>query len=538
MKFYLKLQRHRFALAMVAILLLALVLRFSRLPLRWNQITLAYAAYQEPFVSRVEDGQWIQAVGTFFGLHPPFYSLLFWAWSLVWGTPGSFHVLSALFSVAAVVVVGRGGLILGGPRVGGVGALLLATSLYHLHYSLEVNNYPLLVLMSALSHLTFMPVVTGKTRVWPWVGCAALGVWTHMLGGVLLGVQGLILLMRRRPAPLGWALLLCLPLAPAVVERLALGSTYHNEVEGAGLLWQQAVVDMVQQFGPPILLGFGLILVVLGLARGLMQAHRVEVLSLGVCLAGGVLVNGLMIGLGVAAPHQHPYWLYLLPPWVILVGLGLCPPRPQKPVGWTLGWGTLLVLGILVVPNLASAARQVVDALLLERAFQGQPHLIRSALHGMADTPRSALWLVAPPLYPDDNKLAQDVVYTEISPWWRCEFYTPPTLHFEFIDYAYGQPYRCQVTLSPLSGPPQRREMYLYTFADVYGESQRRLGHFHLHQGIPIEVVLYDVGGSPDYLPRMRSLLMGVAASAGASLWERSEGTTVWWHLTPPEGGI
>ena len=61
----------RFSLPLAFICLLGALLRALRFPLRWNQITFAYGAYQAPFEEALGQGRYIEAMGTFFGLHPP-----------------------------------------------------------------------------------------------------------------------------------------------------------------------------------------------------------------------------------------------------------------------------------------------------------------------------------------------------------------------------------------------------------------------------------------------------------------------------------
>ena len=211
------------------IVALAAVLTLTRLPFRWNQIALAYAAYFREYRHIIEVDGWPAAFTTFVGIHPPAYSLLFL--SMMESAPLTWFLVSGAFSVAAVICVFLTGrtrsedLFL--PVTAG---LLLATSPHRLAYALEPNNYPLLLLVTAAACLVFARWVRGGSP-WPLLAVTVLGLWTHALFVTVPVAQALAVWPdpRRRKmalAGLGIAFVGCLPLLPAVLG--AAGSTVNE----------------------------------------------------------------------------------------------------------------------------------------------------------------------------------------------------------------------------------------------------------------------------------------------------------------------
>ena len=81
---------------LVAIVGVAFLLRLVQALLRWDEIALAYAAYQEPFVALAGQGDILGLTGSYFGLHPPLYSLFFWGMGVVWGAPAAWLLFPRL----------------------------------------------------------------------------------------------------------------------------------------------------------------------------------------------------------------------------------------------------------------------------------------------------------------------------------------------------------------------------------------------------------------------------------------------------------
>lgn len=525
----------RVDLALVGALCLGgAVSRAARLPLRWNQISLAYGAYHAPFVEAWERGDLLGALGTFVGLHPPLYSLLFTAVYEIIGRPGALLGLSWALSVVAIGLTGLAAIRIWGPGYGWAASLLLAASLYHQHYSLEINNYPLLVATSAASLMAFAGLVRrpGRGEGAFWAVAAALAVWSHLIGAFVVAAQALFGLLhretRRRVAvSAAWVVLLCLPMAPRIWALTGTGSTYHNELGGIEGFYAQVVGGMVARFGPLAgILPLGASLVV-GVGLGLRRpAERTAAAWLGVAVFVPTLLVAATTVAGISAAHQHPYYLAVLPAAAALVARVAGPSGPLGPRGV---WVVLLAL-----PSVVVGVREIKSAQAASLQHREEPHAVDEVMASAAvagEAPGRVLWLIAPPLHPDDDKLAQDPVYDRLDPWWRCRFYTPASLPFEFVDYQYGQPWACQTDESrpdPVgwdgSLPPGG--LVIHTFTDIYPRSMPRLLDHHLSAGSTVEIVLYDTDVSPEYPVALEALLTAVSERLGAWSSHRRVGRT------------
>ena len=161
------------SLALIAVIGIAAALRALRMHVRWDEITLAYAAYAEPLTTAMADGHPTALIGHWIGLHPPLWGVIHAAFELVAPVPWVWMGFSAVCSVGAVWVVGR--------HAGWVAGLVLATAPVHLLDAAEVNNYP----MAALAMALLIATARG-----PWLGLAAAAVfaaWAHLLTLVAAG---------------------------------------------------------------------------------------------------------------------------------------------------------------------------------------------------------------------------------------------------------------------------------------------------------------------------------------------------------------
>ena len=405
--------------------LVALLLRLSRASLRWDEIALAYAAYQQPWP---EQG-WL----TFFGLHPPGYSAVF---ALLPSSPAAWLGFSALCSTAAVWLVGR---------VGGLAAAaVLAADPLQLAYAAEVNNYPLLVFLVALCLHEHH-----RGRWWGLALAGAAAGWTHLLGGLVGGL--LVLTWWRRPPQVGRALaLMGLLCAPVVVRALQLAGAEGTTAQG-GL----DLVVLGQGLWTKV--GWWALVPVAGMALAGRRSWLAAVLALTVLA---------MMGLGVAASHQQPYWLLLGPPVALLFhgrprDLGAAGVAVVLGLGWTLP-GELQAHSEL---QTSRSRHRAIDA-ALEWAAEGD-----------------ALWLLKPALKVDDDKSAWSDVLWRFSPWqampeWEGDF--------EYVDYRYGQPRR-------MNG------LIVHSSTDLDEEVVQQVVRRHLDAGRRFGLVLYDHGPANDY---------------------------------------
>ena len=379
-----------------AVVALALGLRLARVASRWDEIALAYAAYQQPWLDQAAQGSPSGMLGTFVGLHPPLYSALFGLVELAWGAPLGWLLLSAGLSTAAVLLVGRVG--------GWIPALVLACDPLQLAYAAEINNYPLLVFAAALCLHEAQAVGRGA----PWWRLALAGAvvtWSHVLGGLFGGLLILALLRRRRSEGLMALALMALLTAPVLARALQLAGAEGTSSQAG--LDPGLILDGLQAKAPWWILVW---------LTGGLSWLRWRSAALSWAIAGGIL---LMMGLGVAASHQQPYWLLLGPP----VALAL--PRVAG-----LGAG---LYGLMLASSLTLQPAWEL------RAHRGRARGVDAAL--AASRPGDAIWLLAPALMPDDDKSMDSEVLWRFRPWrampaWRGQ----EAPGFEFTDYKFGQP--------------------------------------------------------------------------------------------------
>ena len=386
------------SLALIAVLVLAAALRVLRMIVRWDEITLAYAAYAEPIVQAIAGFHPSALLGSWIGLHPPLWGVIHGALEWVAPLPFLWMGFSVACSTCAVFVVGRVG--------GWVPALVLATAPVHLLDAAELNNYP-------LASLAVAALVVCAEGGWLQLALAAIFAgWAHLLTGV--GAVGLVLwrsIRLRGPSRLALLSVVVaglMPIAGGAFRLMGQGSTWAQP-EVPTLRWLGFVADTV---GPE---GWFLVpFVLLGL-RGSTRA-------LWVCLVGTLVVA---VGLDAAASHQRPY-------------LGLIAPVAAMAVAHTLRRYprlTWVVVGLCLVRGGRFAADDLgrVSAIISDQERSRGIDLVLSQA-----SPGDTVWLVAPALQADDDKTAFSAVLWRFTPWTSM----PMALggDFEFKDYRYGQP--------------------------------------------------------------------------------------------------
>lgn len=386
--------------AALAIGVTALALRALRGPARWDEITLAYAAYIEPVSRAWSEGAVGQAVATWVGLHPPLHATLLTLLDAIWPAPAAWILLSLLASAGAALVFLRAGEPLA--------ALVLATSPLQLAYAAEVNNYPLAVLALALC-------LVAARGPWSSLACAVVFAgWAHVLAG--LGGLGVALwrarALARREALylLGAVGLGLLPVGAGAARRLVWGSSWsQGGLEGGGLAawaWEAAA-----RVGPE-----GALIGLLALP-GLRGPALAAALPLGLAL-------GASLVLGAAAPHQFPYLLLFGPSLALAAGAA-----SQR------RWIAALILALCLVRGARVGAEEL-STLAQLQADLSRPRAVDAALQGARSGDR--LWLVAPALLPDDDKSDTSPVLARLSPWLPWPRVSLPG--FEYTDSRGGQP--------------------------------------------------------------------------------------------------
>ena len=483
---------------LIGVVVAAALLQLSRLPFRWSPISIAYASYFKEFRHAVRVEGWDAAFTTFVGLHPPAYSLIFLGLMTLGVAPLVWHLLSALFSVAAVPAIWatlrRGS----GPGAGlavAAAAGVLAVSPHRNAYGLEVNNYPLLVLATSLQLLAFTawlrrldadppgrrPSMTDLALMLATV----LALYTHVLSITLPAAQLTSLLLTTRGRRLlvrfgavqAVAALPCLPLLPAILSG---GSAPPiNAAPGLVGAAESVLVGFPTRYGSTV----GTLLVgavaLLGGWRILRSARTGSLAPLS-WLVHGVLtlaVIGAMVTTGVAADHQFPYYLAAIPSGALVAGsaltVGAGSPLPRRLATGALALGLILHVGVAGLDY--HGARTVLARAPIERGLVG--------LAIQECSPGCALILIGFPSYSDDDKDVLDPAWSLIPISWRVRFEHPGVDELVTADPYWGQPV--------LMGG-----RWLYTFTGVDADRIDRIARHHLGQGHRVLLALYDVEGS------------------------------------------
>jgi hypothetical protein len=379
-------------------LIIGAVLRMLRVGVRWDELTLAYAAYAEPLVRSVRDGHPTALVGDWIGLHPPLHGTIHAVMEVLWPAPILWLGFSALCSWGAVVVVGR--------MAGPIAALVLATAPVHVIDAAEVNNYPLASLMVALL------LLSARGR-WQWLALmAVLAGWTHILGGIAAaGVVAWRLFFGpsvKRGSLIAAATLGLMPIAGGALRLMGMRSTW-SQPDLMLMDWAQMNLEAM---GPVAWLMAPLVLI------GLRREAAASWLAMATAL-------GLAIALGAAAAHQRPYLGLFAPAAAVAIATAV---KERVRLGWVVVLLCVVRGGMLGVADGARVSDITEDL--------ARPRAIDSAIQDsrVGDT----IWLVAPALQPDDDKTDFGPVMWRMSPFERMPIARP--VDFEYKDYRYGQP--------------------------------------------------------------------------------------------------
>ena len=357
-------------------------MRGLRIIVRWDEVAWQYASYTGPMARGLQSGD-ASVLLDFTGLHPPLYYGLLAAGEVWLPIPLLWLLFSALCSLGVVAIFWKRPVV----------AALLATSPIQLAYAAELNNYPLTaVVIAGLWAL--------RDRPRAFAVLALLAPWTHGLAGFVAVV--LALLSRNRWAA-GALVVATLPLLPGVWTLMLESGTYTQPPLDIEL----SVRDFVGRFG---LVGAALLpFAAIGAWR-----HRSVATGLGLT---AVFVFALVL-VGIAAPHQFPYWLAFSVPLALLVEAS--------------GFHRI-ALGIALIQGLWYAAY---DARRIELIAGDDARAIDAALDRAE--PGDGVYLLAPHLRNDDDKGASSPVLWRLQPWKRMPAAQPYA--FDFEDFRHGQP--------------------------------------------------------------------------------------------------
>ena len=257
----------------------------------------------------------------------PLHFLLAWAVAHLGFGLGGLRLLSAVFAIASLPLVAALGTRLADARVGFVATLVVAPSWLFLFHGVYGRMYSLFLFLSLACLLALLRALDhGGRGPWAlWVATALLTVAAHPYGVLMLGGQGLFVLVARRDrirsAALAGGFVLVLGI-PFWLTDLVLAGRFDIGVGGGGAklggpeavaryLWRSAG-DASAGWWPVTVLA--VTAAVVGVAR-----MRRDAQALVLCSLGATLVAFLVAKLGNSAAPESRHLIFLLPLFAVSV---------------------------------------------------------------------------------------------------------------------------------------------------------------------------------------------------------------------------
>ena len=257
----------------------------------------------------------------------PLHFLLAWAVAHLGFGLGGLRLLSAVFAIASLPLVAALGTRLADARVGFVATLVVAPSWLFLFHGVYGRMYSLFLFLSLACLLALLRALDHDGRgAWTlWVATALLTVAAHPYGVLMLGGQGLYVLVARRDrirsAVLAGGFVLVLGI-PFWLTDLVLAGRFDIGVGGGGAklggpeavaryLWRSAG-DASAGWWPVTVLA--VTAAVVGVAR-----MRRDAQALVLCSLGATLVAFLVAKLGNSAAPESRHLIFLLPLFAVSV---------------------------------------------------------------------------------------------------------------------------------------------------------------------------------------------------------------------------
>ena len=257
----------------------------------------------------------------------PLHFLLAWAVAHLGFGLGGLRLLSAAFAIASLPLVAALGTRLADARVGFVATLVVAPSWLFLFHGVYGRMYSLFLFLSLACLLALLRALDhGGRGPWAlWVATALLTVAAHPYGVLMLGGQGLFVLVARRDrirsAVLAGGFVLVLGI-PFWLTDLVLAGRFDIGVGGGGAklggpeavaryLWRSAG-DASAGWWPVTVLA--VTAAVVGVAR-----MRRDAQALVLCSLGATLVAFLVAKLGNSAAPESRHLIFLLPLFAVSV---------------------------------------------------------------------------------------------------------------------------------------------------------------------------------------------------------------------------
>jgi Dolichyl-phosphate-mannose-protein mannosyltransferase len=283
------------------------------------------------FTGRHSFGDMMRIVLGHRGGAPLHFALAFLVAHLGGGLTG-LRLFSALFAVASVPVIGALATRLGGRATGLAAAALASATWTLLFHGVYGRMYSLFLFTSTLSYLALERALKRGGRRWAWWGLAVLAtIATHPYGALVLGSQGLYVLLRRvrlREAVPAFAVVLVAGI-PFWRTDFVLAGRFDVGVGGGGgklggpipvlkYLWTVAG-DLSVGYRPAL----GVVLLVAALGLVLLARER----PAGALLVGAVFVTPtfafLVARLGSQTSPESRHLIFALPFFSTLLALPL-----------------------------------------------------------------------------------------------------------------------------------------------------------------------------------------------------------------------
>ncbi len=251
----------------------------------------------------------------------PLHFLLAWAVAHLGFGLGGLRLLSAVFAIASLPLVAALGTRLVDARVGFVATLVVAPSWLFLFHGVYGRMYSLFLFLSLACLLALLRALDhGGRGPWAlWVATALLTVAAHPYGVLMLGGQGLYVLVARRDrirsAALAGGFVLVLGI-PFWLTALVLAGRFDVGVGGGGakLGGPEAVARYLWRSAGDASAGWWpvTVLAVIAAAVGVARMRR-DARALVLCSLGATLVAFLVAKLGNSAAPESRHLIFLLP---------------------------------------------------------------------------------------------------------------------------------------------------------------------------------------------------------------------------------
>jgi len=130
--------------------------------------------------------------------HPPLYYVILHYWIILFGdNEFSTRFLSVIFGFFAIFMIYKVGTLIFNKNIGMLSSLLLALSVFHIHYSQEVRMYGLIALLTLLSFYFFIKLLDRTSFTFTvsigYIISSILLMYTHVFGLFIIIAQNIYL---------------------------------------------------------------------------------------------------------------------------------------------------------------------------------------------------------------------------------------------------------------------------------------------------------------------------------------------------------